>query len=89
MLAEHHLTVDLNNLAPVFVPLTAANAQLDTARKVFMDAHPLAKDKEQLALAKAKRGGQGIGAPTWMSLQVCLAAQTVCTDIACMLCTSL
>ena len=28
--------------------------QIEAARKVFIDSHPLARDKEQLALAKGK-----------------------------------
>jgi hypothetical protein len=63
MLAEHQLTMDINNPAPLFVPLTTQNAQLEAARKVFIDSHPGAKDKEQLALVKAKhRGGGQLGA---------------------------
>lgn len=62
VLAEHQLSIDLNNLAPVLVPLTTHNAQLDAARKLFMDAHPLAKDKEQLALAKRRYPNGSAGA---------------------------
>ena len=37
----------------------AAAVQIEAARKVFIDSHPLAKDKEQLTLAKGKgRNGQ-------------------------------
>lgn len=38
------------------IPLPWENSQIDAARRAFLDRHPLAKNKEQVALAK----GEGV-----------------------------
>lgn len=38
------------------IPLPWENSQIDAARRTFLDRHPLAKNKEQVALAK----GEGV-----------------------------
>lgn len=39
------------------------NSQIDAARRTFLDRHPLAKNKEQVALAK----GEGVCCHTYAS----------------------
>ena len=36
------------------IPLPWENNQIDAARRTFLDRHPLAKNKEQVALAKGE-----------------------------------
>lgn len=36
------------------IPLPWENSQIDAARRAFLDRHPLAKNKEQVALAKGE-----------------------------------
>lgn len=53
--AEHEFTMDLHRPTTVYVPVGTNNPQLDSARKVFMEGHPLAKVKEQVQLLKAQK----------------------------------
>ena len=47
--------------AACVIQSSAAAVQIEAARKMFIDSHPLAKDKEQLMLAKGKgRNGPGV-----------------------------
>lgn len=61
ILAEHQMTVDLSVPEPQTLTLAPTNQQLEAAKKIFMDIHPLAKDKEQAALAKGRSRGQAGG----------------------------
>jgi hypothetical protein len=66
VMVEHQFTIDLNSPEPQTIQLAVVNQQLEVAKKLFMDSHPLAKEKEQLALAKGRNraGPNASGVPT-------------------------
>jgi hypothetical protein len=53
--AEHEFIMDLHSPSTVHIPLSINNVQLDSARKLFMEGHPLAKVKEQVQLLKSQK----------------------------------
>jgi hypothetical protein len=63
ILAEHRFTVDLAKPEPQILPLAPKNSKLEAAKKLFMDSHPLAKNKEQLAFLKGLGKGSGPSGP--------------------------
>lgn len=75
ILCEHQLTLDLNNPAPIVVPLAATNPQQEAARKAFLDGHPLARDKGQAALLKGR--ARGTGATFTLFVRFCTSAQAL------------
>lgn len=55
--SDTRLSVDVTGLQQRWLHVPFVNHQLDAARKVFLDRHPLAKDKEQAALARNRLTG--------------------------------
>ncbi|GMH42128.1 hypothetical protein BSKO_10047 [Bryopsis sp. KO-2023] len=53
--SEHRFTVETDGSQALDIYVPYSNHQLESARRVFQDKHPLGKDKEQLALLKASR----------------------------------
>lgn len=63
ILAEHRFTVDLSKPEPQVLTLLPKNSKLEAAKKLFIDSHPLAKNKEQLAFLKGNAKGPGPSGP--------------------------
>lgn len=55
------------------------NSQIDAARRTFLDRHPLAKNKEQVALAKGE--GMLLSEDCRMMHTVCLFTNTEAADL--------
>lgn len=51
--SEHEFTVDVK-AKPMLIPVSAANVHIDNAKKVWLQQHPLAKDKEWAKLIKTR-----------------------------------
>lgn len=47
VLAEHRQVLDCSRSDPVFVPVPFENAQIEAAKKTFMEVHPLAKAQSE------------------------------------------
>jgi hypothetical protein len=53
--AEHEFVMDINQPVTVSVPITPTNPGLEAAKRIFMDGHPLAKQKEMVKLLNAQK----------------------------------
>lgn len=61
------------------IPLPWENSQIDAARRAFLDRHPLAKNKEQVALAKGEGMMLRLQSHMLNSKGLCLCQQAALT----------
>ena len=59
--AEQRMVVDVSGPQTRWLPVPFANHQLEAAKRLFLDRHPLAKDKDQVALIKPRLSGMQTG----------------------------
>lgn len=52
--SEHEFTVDVK-ARPILIPVPAINLQIENAKKVWLQQHPLAKDKDLAKLVKTRQ----------------------------------
>ena len=76
--AEHEFVMDINHPVPVYVPLSIMNQQLEAAKKLFIDGHPLAKQKELVQMLNSHKTSECFPAASRNASTIILQTSKMC-----------
>lgn len=56
--AEHEFVMDINRPISAYIPMSTTNQQLEAAKKLFIDGHPLSKQKELVQMLNSQKSSE-------------------------------